>query len=212
MSFDKIYQYNFPTTIRFGAGASKELGDYLVKNNLSSPLIVTDSTVSQLDFFKATPHNHVFADIVGRAGDSYSSIFIINKGSQDGIRDNLAVVTDNGIIIGKTASVRETTSQVVLLNDRTSKLLAMVPNKKESTGIIEGQFGLGITMGLLPITGDIAKDDAVVTAGLEDGIPPGLVIGAIAGVQFQQGDLFKTAQVKSSVNYDSVRIVSVLLP
>ena len=47
-----IYQYNFPTTIRFGAGASKELGDYLLKNNLSNPLIVTDPTVSQLDFLK----------------------------------------------------------------------------------------------------------------------------------------------------------------
>lgn len=52
MTFDKIYQYNFPTTIRFGAGASKELGDYLLKNNLSRPLMVTDATVAQLDFFK----------------------------------------------------------------------------------------------------------------------------------------------------------------
>lgn len=53
MKFDKIYQYNFPTTIRFGAGSSKELGDYLKQNNLSSPLVVTDNTVAQLDFFKA---------------------------------------------------------------------------------------------------------------------------------------------------------------
>lgn len=52
MTFDKVYQYNFPTTIRFGAGASKELGDYLLKNNLSRPLVVTDPTVSQLGFFK----------------------------------------------------------------------------------------------------------------------------------------------------------------
>ncbi|HEV8081626.1 MAG TPA: iron-containing alcohol dehydrogenase, partial [Chitinophagaceae bacterium] len=52
MTFDKIYQYNFPTTIRFGAGASKEVGDYLLKNNLSKPLIVTDPNVAQLDFFK----------------------------------------------------------------------------------------------------------------------------------------------------------------
>jgi alcohol dehydrogenase class IV len=52
MTFDKIYQYNFPTTIRFGAGSSKELGDYLIKNNLKSPLIVTDPTVAQLGFFK----------------------------------------------------------------------------------------------------------------------------------------------------------------
>src|SRR5688572_12377561 len=53
MTFDKVYQYNFPTTIRFGAGASKELGDYLLQNNLSKPLIVTDPTVSQLNFFKS---------------------------------------------------------------------------------------------------------------------------------------------------------------
>jgi alcohol dehydrogenase class IV len=52
MTFDTIYQYNFPTTIRFGAGSSKELGDYLLKNNLSKPFIVTDATVAQLDFFK----------------------------------------------------------------------------------------------------------------------------------------------------------------
>ena len=52
MLFDKIYQYNFPTIIRFGIGASKELGDYLVKNGLQRPLIVTDPNVSQLSFFK----------------------------------------------------------------------------------------------------------------------------------------------------------------
>lgn len=52
MTFHTIYQYNFPTTIRFGAGASKELGEYLVKNNLSAPLFVTDNTVVQLSFFK----------------------------------------------------------------------------------------------------------------------------------------------------------------
>lgn len=52
MTFDKIYQYNFPTTIRFGAGAIKELPDYLLKHNLRKPLIVTDPTVAQLAFFK----------------------------------------------------------------------------------------------------------------------------------------------------------------
>ena len=52
MLFDKIYQYNFPTTIRFGIGSSKELGDYLVRNYLQRPLIVTDPNVAQLDFFK----------------------------------------------------------------------------------------------------------------------------------------------------------------
>jgi alcohol dehydrogenase class IV len=52
MTFDKIYQYNFPTTIRFGAGSRHELADYLHKNNLKKPLVVTDPTVAQLGFFK----------------------------------------------------------------------------------------------------------------------------------------------------------------
>lgn len=50
--FDRIYQYNFPTTIRFGAGVVEELPDYLKKNNLQYPLIVTDPVVASLEFFK----------------------------------------------------------------------------------------------------------------------------------------------------------------
>ncbi len=52
MLFDKIHQFNFPTTIRFGAGAVKELPAYLSKHNLKAPLIVTDTTIAQLPFFK----------------------------------------------------------------------------------------------------------------------------------------------------------------
>ena len=52
MNFDTVLQFNFPTTIRFGAGSSKELGDYLLANNWSKPLIVTDPNVAQLDFFR----------------------------------------------------------------------------------------------------------------------------------------------------------------
>lgn len=71
MELNKIYQYNFPTTIRFGAGSSKELGDYLLKNNVSNPLVVTDNTILHLDFFKEIIHDlkkknisvEVFSDI-----------------------------------------------------------------------------------------------------------------------------------------------------
>lgn len=52
MTFNGIQQFNFPTTIRFGPGASIELGDYLKHANLRRPLIVTDPVVAQLGFFK----------------------------------------------------------------------------------------------------------------------------------------------------------------
>ena len=47
-----IHQLNIPTTIRFGRGAIKELPAYLKSNNLSKPLIVSDSVIVQLPFFQ----------------------------------------------------------------------------------------------------------------------------------------------------------------
>jgi alcohol dehydrogenase class IV len=69
--FNTIRQYNFPTTIRFGAGAIKELPDHLAANGLSRPLLVTDPVVVQLGFFRDIQKSlevrgfsvEVFADI-----------------------------------------------------------------------------------------------------------------------------------------------------
>lgn len=52
MIFEKVHQFNFPTTIRFGANVVKELPAYLKANGLKAPLIVTDPNVAQLPFFK----------------------------------------------------------------------------------------------------------------------------------------------------------------
>lgn len=50
-NFDIIRQYNFPTVIRFGAGASKEIGAHLASLQLLRPLVVTDPLVATLPFF-----------------------------------------------------------------------------------------------------------------------------------------------------------------
>jgi alcohol dehydrogenase class IV len=67
MTFDKVYQYNFPTTIRFGAGAIKELPAYLQQNNLEAPLVVTDPNIAQLPFFKSIisglQHKNISAEV-----------------------------------------------------------------------------------------------------------------------------------------------------
>ncbi len=47
-----ISQFNFPTTIRFGAGVIAELASYLSNNQLKRPLISTDPVIAGLDFFK----------------------------------------------------------------------------------------------------------------------------------------------------------------
>ena len=51
MDFNTIRQFNFPTVIRFGAGAIAELPGHLASVGLKRPLLVTDPMVAQLDFF-----------------------------------------------------------------------------------------------------------------------------------------------------------------
>lgn len=86
--FNTIRQYNFPTIIRFGAGAVKKLPAHLKANGLSRPLIVTDPVVVQLGFLKEINEGlaarsisaEVFSDIhknpvksdVEKGGDAFS--------------------------------------------------------------------------------------------------------------------------------------------
>jgi alcohol dehydrogenase class IV len=95
MNFKKIVQYNFPTIIRFGAGSSKELGGYLIRNGLSAPMIVTDPTVSQLDFFKEIINDlekqHISVEIFHGIhknpvkSDVYAGTIIFDEAKRDSI-------------------------------------------------------------------------------------------------------------------------------
>ncbi|MCW3090908.1 MAG: iron-containing alcohol dehydrogenase [Ferruginibacter sp.] len=85
--FTIIRQFNFPTIIRFGAGAVRELPGHLLSNGLSRPLLVTDPMVAGLDFFLEIKRSlaakaiavEVFSDIhknpvesdVLKGGDAY---------------------------------------------------------------------------------------------------------------------------------------------
>jgi len=69
--FNNIRQYNFPTVIRFGAGAVKELAPHLKANGLNKPLLVTDPIVAQLGFFKEIKDNLTAA---GLSAEVFSEI------------------------------------------------------------------------------------------------------------------------------------------
>jgi alcohol dehydrogenase class IV len=95
MTFDKVYQYNFPTTIRFGAGAIKELPAYLKANGLSKPMIVTDPVIAGLPFLKSIIKDleaqhlsvEVFSDIHKNPvkSDVYKGTELWDQSSRDSI-------------------------------------------------------------------------------------------------------------------------------
>ncbi len=95
MHFENVFQYNFPTLIRFGAGASKELPDYLVKHKLRRPLLVTDPNVAGLSFFKRIVNElkdkqiavEVFSDIHKNPvkSDVYKGTDVFDQGRRDSV-------------------------------------------------------------------------------------------------------------------------------
>ena len=137
---------------------------------------------------------------------------IIDKGSRDGVSPGLAIVNGQGIIIGKVAEVKENISQVNLTNNSKCKLAATILNQEKTSGIAEGELGLTIKMKFIPQESEVAVGDIIVTSGLEQAIPRGLVIGKVTQVEKENNDIWQLATIESLVNTQDLVIVSVLIP
>lgn len=166
----------------------------------------------QLKFVQQSKFHIQLANRIGWTTDIRRSGFIIDRGKKDGIILSAPVLTENGILVGKISGVQETTSNVTLINDSKSKITAIIAATPPTTGVVNGQFGLGLTVDLVPMSEKIETGNIVETSGLEDGIPAGLLIGTISTLNTQPTDLFQTASVSPTVDYTRIRIVSVLIP
>jgi rod shape-determining protein MreC len=165
-----------------------------------------------LAFSKQEKRKMVTADVVSLREDRQANTLIINRGSDDGIVPDRAVIAENGILIGKTLVVNTKTTHVLLLNDNESRVIASIAGKEKATGSIKGEFQLGLTMELIPIAESIQEGDRVITAGIEEHIPKGLLIGSLADIKTKPTDFFHVATVQPALSYSTLRIVSVVLP
>ena len=66
-------------------------------------------------------------------------------------------------------------------------------------------------MTLVPISDELRKDDLVVTSGLQDAIPAGLVIGTVQDIIKKPEDLFQSAVLRSALLLDNLALLSVLI-
>lgn len=137
---------------------------------------------------------------------------IIDKGSADGLAPGLAVVSSQGVIIGKVSEVKDNFSQVRLNTNDQCKLAATILNQDKTSGITEGDMGLTVKMKFIPQTMELKIGDIVVTSGLEENIPRGLIIGKISQTDKENNGLWQNATIEPLVNLDNLVIVSVLLP
>lgn len=139
---------------------------------------------------------------------SGSSIFI-DKGSNKGIKEGMAAIVANGILAGRVSEVFPDTAKVVLVSDRESAVNGEVL-ESGAKGIIRGTYGLGTAMDMISQAEVVKEGDTVITSGLGGGLPRGLFIGKIGQVGQSEDKLFQQAAIFSSVNFSSLKVVSVV--
>jgi rod shape-determining protein MreC len=154
------------------------------------------------------------ATVIGRNPDRWQETVIVNKGEQQGVKKDMAVITPAGLI-GKVQHASQFTSTVQLLSavDQQNRISAYVQGKEENVfGLIEGYDDKreALLLKQIPFDAKIEKKQLVLTSGLGGIFPKGLPIGVVEEVVPDEYGLTKMAYVKPAANFydiDDVIIV-----
>ena len=152
----------------------------------------------------------VAASVVGRDATQWSKVVIINKGTQDGIQDHLAVVTDAGVI-GQIINAGLYTSKVLLIIDGRSAVDALFQGSRVS-GVVVGMGDDECQLKFVPNTADVKVGDNVISSGLGGIFPKGLIIGKVSQVSRKKQGLFQDITLIPSSDLSRLEEVLVLLP
>ncbi len=136
------------------------------------------------------------ASIISRSSVSEVDRFLLDVGSSDGVRKGLPVVVGDGIIVGKISSVTPESSTVTGITHNESATAVSLLNENRTIGLIEGQGTSLLNMLYIPQDEDMEVNNLVVTSGLEEGIPGGLLVGIVNAIQSEPQNPFKQAIVE----------------
>jgi rod shape-determining protein MreC len=127
----------------------------------------------------------VAAQVIGTSGVDQSRVLYIDKGSADGLKPDMAVITPDGIV-GKVRDVFPGTSphtaQVLEINDPTSGAGIILASTR-IRAILRGALGGGIQIGNLTQDSRIKPGEAVLTSGGDQIFPRGLKVGTIESIE-----------------------------
>ncbi len=154
------------------------------------------------------------ASVVLRDPANWWHTIQIDLGKRDGVRENLPVLTSDGLV-GRILSVGYTRSQVVLIGDPGCRVSARVLNPAHDLGVINPGGPLDnslVDLTYLSGNANLKPGQEVVTSG-EGGIfPPGIPVGQIVDSRQAEFGLYTEARVKLSANLGALDEVWVLFP
>lgn len=151
----------------------------------------------------------VAAQVIGTGGGDRSRILILNKGRNDGLQPDMAVITPDGIV-GKLRDVFAESSQLLLINDSSSGVGVVLANVR-SRGILRGNSNGGIQIGTLLPDDRIKPGEPVVTSGGDRVFPRGLSVGTVQSVSLDPDHQpYTSIRIKPASNLDRLEEVLVV--
>lgn len=125
--------------------------------------------------------NPLVATVIGRESGNYFSVFTINKGTRDGIKDYMAV-TMSGALVGYTYNTKATSASVRTIIDSEASIAGLISTSRDQ-GTVRGTLGIDgqpmCRMYYLPEENLPRPGDQVVTSGVGMSFPKGIPIGTV---------------------------------
>ena len=150
----------------------------------------------------------VAAQVIGSSGSDFSRVITIDKGESSGIRRDMAVITADGVV-GKVLFVYPSLSQVLLLNDQTSGVGAIL-EKSRLQGVLRGTANGEVGLERVMSDEDVTVGERLITSGGDQIFPKGLPVGTVAKVG-KGKDLFLNIKIKPAANLSKLEEVLVLV-
>lgn len=189
----------------------KEIDFLRQKLNTANEIYFENRRLKNLLSFKQKTHLKVVAArIIGRSSDNWSSIVIIDKGSYNGIKRGFVVINYLGLV-GRVIETGDSTSRIMLINDPSLGVSAIVQRSRQE-GLVSGTLGRSLIMKYLPRDADIQVSDLIITSGLTNVYPKGLLIGRVVNIGEEFSGLSRYCQIKPVVNLSSIEEVLIIIP
>lgn len=178
--------------------------------DLQQQLAETRVLSALLDFARANPQNeYVAASVIGRDPSPFLHYVLINRGSDDGLRRGMPVVTQQGLV-GRVAAVTSSAARVQLITDPATFINVRIqPSNADAalTGSVTGE----VFLDLIPLDASVLEGDLVVTSGLGGNYLPNILIGQVTGVRKREQDLFQSASVQPVVDFERLQVVLIIV-
>jgi rod shape-determining protein MreC len=151
------------------------------------------------------------ATVVYNTVNSDKNFIQINRGSNHGIKDNMAVISSDGSLVGIVMNVSPNFSQVMsLLHVQNTVSTALKKTGDLGTADWDGKDPRFLNLKKIPKTAEVKKGDTVLTSSVSFNFPPGYMVGTVADVKLDSTIGMYSLRIKTSANFYSLQQVHVI--